>query len=104
MGLLPPCKLIEEGITEILELANSVVSDINAGVAAINGNENIPVGVSQGSSGGSGGLEISLAMELNDKNKFEPPVQGASNIHLPTFDAIGSVLSSWVDRQSMEII
>ncbi|MFH1012787.1 MAG: hypothetical protein V1760_03515, partial [Candidatus Peregrinibacteria bacterium] len=104
MGAIPMCGLIEDGINKIMEMANSVVSDINAGMAAISGNEGVPAEVLKKDQQGAGGLEVSLAVDLGEHSKFKPPAKGFSNIHISSFDPIGGVISSWVDRQLLEIV
>lgn len=107
MGANPACGAIEDAITSAMEAANSVISDVNSGISAVN-NGGVPVelqqGDEQGSAGGSGGLEISLATNLGDAQKFEPPAKGFSNISLSSFDSIGGVIASWLDRQLSEIL
>ena len=98
------CEFIEKGITAAMEAANSVVSDIESGVAAVN-NAGLPVEIRQGGQEeGAGGLEISLAMNLGETMKFDPPVQGFKNKHVGSFDSIGGVIAGWVDRQTLEIL
>ncbi len=98
------CSIIEDGITTAMDAINSGVNKINSAVTDINNNPNIPASIQQGGPDqGAGGLEISLAVNLGDSMKFEPPAKAFSNTHIPTFDSIGGVLSGWFDRQTMEI-
>ena len=38
-----------------------------------------------------------------NSQKFEPPIQGFSNIHIDPFDSIMGVIAGWWDRQTQEI-
>lgn len=103
MSKLPHCQAFEQTMTSILEAANSVVSDVNSGVSAIN-NSGLPVEIQQGDEQGAGGLEVSLALNLGGAQTFEPPAKAFSNKHISGFDSIGGVIASWVDRQTLEIL
>jgi len=104
MGAMPPCKALEQMFNKIMEAANSVVSDVNSGIAAVNG-AGLPVELqTTDEQGGAGGLEISLAIDLGDSQKFDPPAKGASNKHVSSFDSIGGAIASWLDRQMLEMM
>ena len=96
--------LRDEVFNPLMDLIASGVNKINSAVNDINNNPNIPANIEQGGPDqGAGGLEISLAVNLGNSQKFDPPAKGFSNTHIPTFDSIGGVLSSWFDRQVLEI-
>lgn len=98
------CSQIEDGITAAIDAINSGINKVNSTVNDINNNPNIPVNIQEGGPDqGAGGMEISLAVNLGNSMKFDPPAKGFSNTHIPTFDSIGGVLSSWFDRQVLEI-
>ncbi|MBU0727645.1 S-layer homology domain-containing protein [Patescibacteria group bacterium] len=99
------CGKIEEGINQLMQWINSGINKINSAAASVNNNQNIPAEFTQtGGDNSAGGLEIGLAVNLGESMKFEPPAQGFSNLHIPAFDSLGGVISSWVDRQTMEIV
>lgn len=105
MSEAPQCKAIEKGITALLEAANSVVSDINSGITAVN-NSGIPVELQTNDhpkGAGAGGLEVGLAVNLGKSMKFEPPAKSFSNTHLSSYDSIGGKIGGWLDRQMLEI-
>ncbi len=105
MSELPHCKVIEKGITALLEAANSVISDANSGIAAVN-NSGLPVELEQADKaqgGAAGGLEVGLAVNLGKSMKFEPPTKSFSNTHLGSYDSIGGKIGSWLDKQMLEI-
>ncbi|MBI5422146.1 S-layer homology domain-containing protein [Candidatus Peregrinibacteria bacterium] len=105
MGALPPCKLLETAMNKLMQAANSVISDTNSDIAAVNNASGIPPDVAnaQGQSGG-GGLEVGLAVNLGGASKFEPPAKGFGNTHVGSFDNIGGVLASWLDRELLEVM
>lgn len=101
------CSLIESGITHAMDFISSGVDKVNSAMNDVDNNPNIPgqidpTGPAQGKAG-AGGLEVSLAVNLGKAQKFSPPVKAFSNVHIPSFDAIGGVISGWFDRQVMEI-
>jgi fimbrial isopeptide formation D2 family protein len=105
MGSMPVCKKIEKGITSLLQSANSVVSDANSGVSAVN-NSGLPVEISQkGKTSGNaaGGLEIGLAVNLGNSMKFQPPAQSFSNKHISPYDSVLGKIAGWLDREALEI-
>ena len=104
MGALPPCKLLEKAMNKLMESANSVVSDANSGIAAINNGSGIPTDMSSDQGGDGSGMEVSLGVSLGGKQSFNPPSQGAKNTHVGSFDSIGGVIASWLDRQLLEIL
>ncbi|MBU1018130.1 S-layer homology domain-containing protein [Patescibacteria group bacterium] len=103
MSEAPPCKLLAQLMDKIMATLNNIVSDINSGVSAVN-SSGLPGEIQSAQDQGSGGLEISLAINLGDQMKFEPPVKGFSNLHIGSFDSIGGAIASWVDRQTLEIL
>ncbi|QQR83510.1 VCBS repeat-containing protein [Candidatus Peregrinibacteria bacterium] len=98
----PQCRLAKDAITKAMELANSVVSDVQSGITALN-SSGVPASVRTSDQQGTGGLEVSLAVNLGGSQTFTPPLKGVSNVHVGAFDSIGGVISSWVDRQLLEI-
>lgn len=105
MGALPPCKLLETAMNKLMQAANSVISDANSEVAAVNNASGIPPDVANAQGqGGGGGLEVGLAVNLGGASKFEPPAKGFGNTHVGSFDNIGGVLASWLDRELLEIM
>ena len=106
MSNMPQCKIIEKGITALIEAANNVVSDINSGVSAVN-NSGLPIEIQQKSQPqgqNAGGLEVGLAINLGQSMKFQPPTKSFSNKHLSTYDSVMGKLSGWWDRQQLEIL
>ncbi|MBN2095909.1 S-layer homology domain-containing protein [Candidatus Peregrinibacteria bacterium] len=103
MSEAPPCKLIAKLMEKLVALMNNMVSDINSGMSAVN-SAGLPAEIQSAQDQGAGGLEISLAINLGDQMKFEPPAKGFSNIHVGSFDSIGGAIASWVDRQTLEIL
>ncbi len=102
----PVCAQIEKTVTDLMQGANSFISDPFSGISAINGNAGIPASLQttdQQGSAGAGGLEVSLAIDLGNTQRFDAPTQSVSNTHIPAFDSLGGVISSWVDRQVLEI-
>ena len=106
MGALPPCKLLETAMNKLMQAANTVISDANSGIAAVNNASGIPPDSAnaQEQAGGGGGLEVGLAVNLGGSKKFEPPAKGFGNTHVGSFDSIGGVLASWLDRELLEIM
>ncbi|MBU1682326.1 S-layer homology domain-containing protein [Patescibacteria group bacterium] len=99
------CGAVEEGISQLMQWINSGINKMNSAIASVTSNQSIPVEFTETGSGTSaGGLEVGLEVNLGDSMTFEPPVQGFKNVHIPTFDSLGSVISSWVDRQLLEIL
>ncbi len=101
---LPPCKAIARMMGKLVRGVNQVITDVNTGIAAVNGNENLPVELQAGNTQGSGGLELSLSASTGKAQKFRPPLRTVQNIHIGSFDSLLGVISGWVDRQSLEII
>lgn len=98
------CSDIENGIEKLMALISSGVNKVEATINGASNDPNIPVNIQPTGPGqGTGGLEISLAINLGKANKFDPPVQSFSNIHLPSFDSLQGVISGWFDRQLLEI-
>lgn len=98
------CSEIEAGVNKAMDFISAGVDKINSGISSINDNPNIPVNVTEGGPAqGAGGLEVSLAINLGEATKFDPPIQGFSNVHIPTFDSIGGAIAKWTDRQLFEI-
>ncbi|MFH1410356.1 MAG: S-layer homology domain-containing protein [Patescibacteria group bacterium] len=99
------CSFIRDDVIgPIMDAINSAISKINSAINDINNDPNLPIGIEQeGPEQGAGGLEISLAVNLGNSTKFSPPAKSFSNIHIPSFDSIGGIISSWVDRQTLEI-
>ncbi len=96
--------LRDEVFIPLMDLISSGINKVNSTVNDINNNPNIPGSIEQGGPDqGAGGLEISLAVNLGESMKFDPPAKAFSNTHIPTFDSIGGVISGWFDRQTMEI-
>lgn len=99
------CGVIEDGINQLMEWINSGINKANSAMAGINNNQSIPLEFSSANQGDSaGGLEIGLELNLGESMNFEPPAKGFGNTHIPAFDSLGGVISSWVDRQTLEII
>ena len=103
MSEFPPCKLIANLMDQLMAAMNSVISDVNSGISAVN-NAGLPAEIQTGDSDGAGGLEVGLAINLGDKLKFEPPAKGFSNKHISSYDSIGGAIASWVDRQTLELL
>ena len=105
MSELPHCKAIEAGITSLMDAANSVISDANSGIAAVNNGGGLPAELStvDETEGGAGGLEVGLAVNLGNQMKFEPPTKSFSNKHIGSYDSIGGKIAGWLDKQMLEI-
>lgn len=98
------CTEMAKVMTDLVDAMNSGINKINSAVNDISNNPNIPINVEQGGADqGAGGLEISLAVNLGNSMKFDPPAKAFSNIHIPTFDSIGGAISGWFERQNLEI-
>ncbi len=98
------CSDIEKGVDQIMDAISSGVTKIESAANSATNNPNIPVDIQPvGPQQGAGGLEVSLAINLGNNLKFEPPVNAYSNIHLKSFDSLGGVLANWVDRQMLEV-
>ena len=107
---LPADGIYGDLCSSIGDTINKTMQNLAAGVNKVQTNvastaDNIPGAkidtTNQGQS--AGGLEVSLAINLGNSQKFEPPAQGFSNTHIPTMDSIGGIISGWMDRQSLEI-
>ena len=99
------CDKIEDIMTKLVDWTsaglNKIESGINDVVNQYPGGNVSSGGANQGD--GAGGLEISLAVNLGDSMKFDPPDKVYSNTHITPFDSLGGVIASWFDRQTQEI-
>lgn len=102
MSEAAPCKAMAGVMDDLVSIIRSATNKLNKITAVINSAGNGGGGSSMDES--SGGLEVSLAVNLGDKQKFSPPAKGFTNLKLPTMDSIGGVISDWVDRQTIEIM
>ena len=102
----PSCGWIEDQMNALMQWINSGIAKVNSAMAQANNSDNLPAGLvpSNPDDASAGGLQISLGVNLGQSMKFKPPTSGFSNKHVSAHDAIGGVIASWFDRQSIEII
>ncbi|MDH5596755.1 MAG: VCBS repeat-containing protein, partial [Candidatus Peregrinibacteria bacterium] len=96
------CETIEDGMDTIMDNiaagVNWIESNVDEAASQLGGSAQIG-----GAAPNSSGLEISLAVNLGNSMRFEPPTKSFSNTHIPSFDSIGGAISDWFDRQTLEI-